>query len=241
MNTFEPLGERRPVPKLARILIILLIVSVIALVILMGLQQPDSSTQNGSVEFVIATQELTSGEDLVIGVNNATLYVPRAAVELAGSIVIFPREPNLFSMAGEPEWLRPLVVNIEYRDEAGTPYTDVTFSMPVQMCFKMIPDRWKDYTNNPDDYRVQYYAEEQDPPRWESLLPMQAYPERSELCGETNHLSLFALATKTDTTIPVTGADPTPGPKNLLETLINILGQNSGDSSGGGSGGAYEP
>jgi hypothetical protein len=237
MNSYDPLGERQPVPKLAIALIILLLLSVIALVFLIGSNPPDSSTQSGSVEFVIATQELTTGDDLVIGVNNATLYVPRAAVELAGSIVIFPREPNLFPVAGEPEWFRPLVVNIEYRDEAGKPYPEVTFSIPVQICFKITPDRWKDYTDNPDDFQVQHYAEKQDPPRWVSLSPKQAYPDRRELCGETNHLSLFALATKSDTTIPVTGTDPTSEPKNLLETLADIFGQNSGDSSGG----VYEP
>jgi hypothetical protein len=237
MYNYDPLGERRPIPKLAIALIILLIIGVIALVIIIGSQSPDSSTQNGSTEFVIATQELASGGDLVISVNNATLYVPRAAIELAGSIIIFPREPNLFPVAGEPEWFRPLVVNIEYRDEAGKPYPEVIFSNPVQICFKITPDGWKDYTDNPDDFQVQHYSEEQEPPRWVSLTPKQAYPDRRELCGETDHLSLFALATKSDTTFPVTGIDPTPGPKTLLETLTDLFGQNSGGSSGG----VYEP
>jgi hypothetical protein len=235
------LGEKRSTPKFARILIILLIISVIVLVILIGLNPPDSSTQSGSVEFVIATQELTTGKDFVISASNTTLYVPRSAVQLAGSIVIFPREPNLFPMAGEPEWFRPLIVNIEYRDEAGKPYPEVTFSEPVQICFKIIPDRWKGYEDNPDDFQVQYYAEEQDPPRWVSLAPFQAYPERNELCGQTDHLSLFALATKSDTAIPITGANSTPEPKNPLEILGNIFRPNSDDSSGGGAGGVYEP
>ena len=65
-NTKLP-GEETPrVPKLATGLIVLLIVSVIVLVVLIGSQQPDSSTQAGEVEFAIATQVLASGQDIII-------------------------------------------------------------------------------------------------------------------------------------------------------------------------------
>lgn len=194
MRKIEVPGEESRVPKFAIVIIILLVAGIVVLVILMGLQQP-SSTQAGYVEFGTVTEELIPDEDFVINFNNATLYVPRAAIQLAGSITIFPREPNLFSNAGEPGWSRPLVIEIEYRDEAGNPYAKVTFSMPIQICFKVTQERWLDYLNRQDAYQVQHYADERDPPRWEPL-PMLMFPDRNELCGETDHLSIFALAIK---------------------------------------------
>ena len=187
-------GEDARVPKFVTVIIILLIAGIIALVILMGLQQP-GSTQAGFVESGIVTEEFIPDEDLVINFNNATLYVPRAAIQLAGNITIFPREPNLFSNASDSGWFRPLVIEIEYRDEAGILYSEATFSMPVQVCFKVTQERWLDYLYRQDEYQVQRYADKRNPPRWEPL-PMVTFPDRNELCGETDHLSIFALAIK---------------------------------------------
>lgn len=207
MYKLEVPEEEPRVPKLAIVIIILLIVGVISLVVYMGLQKPDSSTQAGSVEFAIATQELAPGEDIVIGVNNSTLYLPGDAINLPGSIAIFPRAPNLFPTPGDTRWIRTLVVNVEFRDGDGKPVQQVTLAKPAEICFKITKERWEDYTRHPDEYEVQIYSEEKDPPLWEPL-PMTAYPERSELCGQVDHLSIFALATRPETTIPLT--DPTP-------------------------------
>ena len=202
----NPGGEPR-VPKFAIAFIVLLVAGIIVLGVLIGSQQPASSIQAGYGEFDIATEELTHDGNLAVGANNVTLYVPRAAIRLTGSIIIFPREPNLFPNAGEPGWSRPLVVNVEYRDENGVPYSDATFSIPVDICFKITRARWSDYLLRPDEYQVQHYAEDQNPPRWEPL-PLAPYPERNELCGKTYHLSLFALAIKEGATNPFTGSDP---------------------------------
>jgi len=230
MYKLEVPGERSTVPKLAIVIIVLLLVGVIALVILMGLQQPDSSTQAGSVEFAIATQEFAPGEDIVIGVNNVTLYLPGDAINIAGSISIFPRAPNLFSPPGETKWIRPLVVNVEFRDVQGKPVQHVTFAKPAEICFKITKERLEDYTRHPNEYEVQTYSEEKDPAIWEPLT-MVTHPDRSQLCGQTDHFSIFALATKPDTTIPLTEPTLTPDPSQ----------EPSNDSSNNQSGGLYEP
>jgi len=230
MYKLETPGERSRVPRLAIVIIILLVVSILALVILMGLQQPESSTQAGSAEFAIATQEFAPGEDIVIGVNNASLYLPGDAINVAGSISIFPRAPNLFSPPGETKWIRPLVVNVEFRDGQGKPVQHITFAKPAEICFKITKERWEDYTRHPNEYEVQTYSEEKDPPIWEPLA-MVTHPDRNQLCGQIDHFSLFALATKPDITIPLTEPTLTPnspqGPSN--------------DSPNYQSGGVYEP
>jgi hypothetical protein len=232
MNKLDRLNAGPRIPKFVRITMILLVVSVIALVVLIGLQRPDSSTQAGSMEFVIVTQQVTSSEDIVIGVNNATLYLPAGAIEMPGSIAIFPREPNLFTISSDTKWMRPLVVNVEFRNGEGKPVPNITFTKPAEICFKITVERWQDYTRHPDEYEVQTYVEEKDPPVWEPLT-MVTHPDRSQLCGQTDHFSLFALATKPETTIPLTGLTETPVPTQ--ESPNNSSGGNNrGD-------GAYEP
>jgi hypothetical protein len=207
---------------------------VVALVVLIGLQRPDSSTQAGGLEFTIATQAVKVGEDIVISINNATLYVPHGAISVAGSLAIFPREPNLFTPPGDTKWARPLVVNVEFRDEEGRPVQNLVFTKPAEICFKISPDRWKDYTGHPNEYEVQTYMEGNNPPTWEPLS-LVAYPERSELCGQTEHFSLFALATKPQTTIPV--VDPTSTPDTTPGFFENLFNNSSDDQSGT----IYEP
>jgi hypothetical protein len=237
MNKLDRLNAGPRIPKFIRITMILLVVSVIALVVLIGLQRPDSSTQAGSMEFVIVTQQVTSSEDIVIGVNNAILYLPAGAIDMPGSIAIFPREPNLFSTPGDTEWIRPLVVNVEFRDGQGKPVSFLTLAKPAEICFKITNERWKDYTRHPNEYEVQTYAEEKNPPRWEPLI-LVTHPERSELCGQTDHLSLFALATKPETKIPLTDPTQTPNPSQ------EPSGNSSNNSSGADESGElelYEP
>ena len=236
-NTNLPGEETTRVPKLATGLIILLIVSVIVLVVLIGLQRPDSSTQAGEVEFAIATQAFASGEELIIGINNVTLYVPRDALNMAGSIAIFPREPNLFTVSDNPTWIRPLVVNVEFRGGNGTPVPTVTLTKPAEICFKITQERWADYTQHPGEYEVQAYSENKDPPIWEALS-LATHPERYQLCGETNHLSLFALATKPETIIPLTG--PTQS-SNASQEQSGQFFTNPFGNDESGSGEPYEP
>lgn len=207
MSIYGSDASESPVPKFALIAMASLVVGVIVLVVLIGLGRPESSTQNGSIEFYRAAQEIVVGQEIVIGVNNATLYVPKDAINMAGSIFIFPREPNLFTPPGDTTWIRPLVVNVEFRDSAGTPIPHIKFVKPAEICFRITKERWKDYTNHPNEYQVQTYSEEKNPPTWEPLQ-MVTHPERLQLCGVIDHLTLFALATKPGTLIPL--FDPTP-------------------------------
>jgi hypothetical protein len=195
-------------PKFAVIAMGVLLVGAIALVFLIGRKQPDSSTHSGSIEFVKVTQVVSPSQDIVIGVNNATLYVPKEATTLPGIISITPREPNLFSNVAEKGWVRSPVVNVEYWNGQGTPYPEVSFTIPAQICFKITSELWQAYALHPDEFQIQYYAEELKPTRWQPL-PLTVYPDRLQLCGETDHLSIFALAIKSKTVIPVTGATPT--------------------------------
>jgi hypothetical protein len=149
-----------------------------------------------------SSKETVPGQELVVGVKDATLYVPKDVATMAGVITISALEPNLYPVAGE-EWIRPQVVDIKYLNRDGAPYLNVVFSKPVLICFE-IKERWEDYTQHPDEYLVQYYAKEQDPPGWVTL-PMSANPDRYQLCGQTGHLSIFALAEKPQKEIPITG------------------------------------
>lgn len=211
MYQVGPPGERSTIPKFAKYVFMLVIMSIFALIVLIGLKPPESSTQAGSFQYAIVTQEVASGEGYIIGVNNAILYVPQGAITMAGSITIFPREPNLFSTPGDREWERSLVVNVEFRDGEGTLVPKVTFATPAEICFKITRERWNDYSLHPDEYQVHTYSEEANPPAWQPLN-MVAYPDRLHLCGQTDHLSLFALATRPQTVIPLTGPTPTPEP-----------------------------
>jgi hypothetical protein len=185
-----------------------LIIGTIILVILIGLKRPDSSTHTGSIEFVKVTQEVVPNQDIVIGVNNAVLFIPKDATTIPGIVSITPREPNLFANAAEKGWIRSPVVNVEYWNGQGTPYPQMSFAKPAEICFKITSELWQAYTQTPDQFQVQYYAEDLKPAVWEPL-PLVAYADRLQLCGKTDHLSIFALAIRQKTVIPVTGATPT--------------------------------
>jgi hypothetical protein len=235
MYKLEMPEEKRPIPTIAKITFVILIVSIIALVVLIGIQAPTSSTQAGAFEFVQVTQEYQPGQDIVIGVNNATLYVPGDAIKIQGSIAIFPREPNLFTPPNDTTWVRPLVVNVEFRDGEGKPVPEFNFAKPAEICFRITDDRWKDYSLHRNEYEVQTYAEEKEPPVWEPL-PLVTRPENVQLCGQTDHLSVFALATKPETIIPLTGPTPTRDPARPPSNPDNNLPGNNNNS-----GGLYEP
>jgi len=198
------LKKAAPVPKFAIAAMVILVASIFAMIMFMR-SKPASS------------QETVPGKDLVIGVDDATLYVPKDVAVLAGVISISSLEANLYPAAGE-DWIRPQVVNVQYLNRDGVPYLNVVFSKPVLICF-MIKERWQDYTEHPDEYQVQYYAEKQDVPGWVTL-PMSVNSDRYQLCGESGHLSTFAVAMKPLKDIPITGGEsggtPTPTPIGFI-------------------------
>jgi hypothetical protein len=203
-----------PVPKAAIAAIVILVVGVIAMVVYIR-SKPASS------------QVAVPGQELIIGVDRVTLYVPKDAAVLDGVISISSLTSNIYSIAGEEStWFRSQVVDVQYLDRQGVPYIDVTFPQPVSVCF-MIKERWDDYIQHPDEYLVQYYAEEQTPPVWVTL-PMSAMADRFQLCGQTEHLSIFALAVKPPKEIPITG-------ETLIPTLVSSPTPTSVGTPGPGS------
>jgi hypothetical protein len=96
------------------------------------------------------------------------------------------------------------VVNIEYWDEEGVHYTSITFPEPIRICFTLTAEQWKEFLQRPDDFNVQFFDSEKFPSQW-ITLSMVMDPNRYELCGQTDHLSLYALAIRSEESIPVTG------------------------------------
>jgi len=233
------LTDRRPVTRIVFGVSVVLAFIVIALVILVGLEPPDSSIQVSTLEFVIAADEVHPKENLIVSAGNVTLYVPNDAIDVAGSIAITTREPNLFSLEGEG-WSRPNVVNIEFRSAEGLPLPLVVLAKPAQVCFKITQDQWLDYLLRPDEYLVQFYDQLLVPAQWVPI-GMAEDAEQNQLCGLTDHLSLFALAIKTpQSEIPFVDVTPTSKPNTFFDLLNDFFGQDTQDTDGQ-SGGVYEP
>jgi hypothetical protein len=175
-----------------------------SVVIFLGPQLPDSGT--GNTEFMQIPRVNKAEQEIVVSANKITLYVPKDGLDsgLTGNFVILPQDPNLYSYASAPEWSLPVVVDIQYRNEEGILYPGFTFSKPVRICFTLTPEQWKDFTRSPGDFQVQYFDNQKSPFRW-LALPVATDPEGYELCTETDHLSIYALAIKSKEEIPVTG------------------------------------
>jgi hypothetical protein len=224
------ISDEPGIPKFARVLIAILAVGVLVFVVLIGLRSPSTSAQASAIESAPVIQEFIPGQvqGFVIGVNNAMLYMPADAITIAGKITIVPREPNMYPMAGE-NWVRLLVVDVQFTDTTGKTFRQMALFRPAEICFKITRERWEDYASHPDDYQVQYYAEGNNPPAWVTL-PMITHPDQNQLCGVTDHLSLFALATRPETLIPLTGG-PTPTPVTFwgLFGLDSLFGDDSVD------------
>lgn len=209
MYDIEKPDGRAPVPKSALILISVLILSIIPLAILIGSLASNSSAQNELAEIVQVTRVHDPERETVVIAERVILYVPKDATDLSGNFVMQPRQPNLFAYAGEAEWTRPVVVDIQYQNADGVPFPSVTFSQPVSICFILTPEQWTDFSKRPDAYQVQYFDERQSPYRWVSY-PLAIDPEENQLCTQTDHLSIYALAVKEQEVIPITGPTSFP-------------------------------
>jgi hypothetical protein len=232
MNGIEQQGGKPAFPSFGIFLIGFLAVIMLPLIILVMLQSP-TSRQQEAVAFVQIPQKQNNEQEIIVSADKATLYVPEDATDLTGNFVISPRKPDLYSFASEAEWSRPIVVDIEYRNAEGVNYPGITFSKPVSICFTLTLEQWEDFSQRPDDFQVQHYDEKQSPSRWVSL-PRTKDPDGYELCGQTDHFSIYALAIKPAAVIPVTGptltptASPPPTP-TVFNTQESRRDQNSDD------------
>jgi hypothetical protein len=188
------------------IITLVVVAGVATLVVTQGLKRPESSTQDGSIEFTQNDGQLVPGQDASISMDNVTVSVPAKAIQAAGSLSITSRELDLLPVADD-EWSRIQVVNVEYRDADGTLKTHATFASPVEICFQVTQQQWLEYLDAPDDYQVQTYTESDKV--W-GALTLSTHPDQRQLCGLTDHLSLFALAVRQQVIIPITGVTPTP-------------------------------
>jgi hypothetical protein len=205
-------GDEPGTPRIAIVVVLLLLAGIIGLIIFQGLTRPVSSTQAGSVLAAQVTQQVTPGQPSTVSVGTITVYLPANATSQPVTVAITPREPNLYQAAGETGWSRPQVINVELRDPAANIQPNVTFSQPAEVCFQLTAAQWSDYTQNTGNYQIQYYDESLNPPHWVAL-PLTTHPQQAQLCGQTMHFSLFALAVRAQVGVPVTGATPFPTPK----------------------------
>ena len=202
---YNQLPEARPsTPKFAIIAIIVLVLGIFTLFFLLK-NRTFSYSSPQRIVYAPATQVYTPGKAVTLSVANITVYVPADATNLQGTFSIIQRDPTDFVDANTSDWTRPQIVNVEYLDESGSPYSQVIFFHSIEVCFNLAPVVWRDYGLHPDHYLIQYYAEDQTPPYWQTLA-MTTHVDRSQLCGLSPHLSTFGLAAYEIPQIPITGA-----------------------------------
>jgi hypothetical protein len=234
------LDEMRPYASYIIIVIVYIGVISSTLVFIPGYHLPVGSRmiipQTGSSEFAGVTREIIPSIDMTLGFGNAALYVPKGSTNMAGYLSMTLREPDLFLSADGSGWTRPFVVDIEYQNYQGTPTPSISLFNPVQICFQVNEKMWRDYTRRPAAYQFEYYAEALSVPRWVAL-PMNTDPEHLQLCGESDHLSIFALAIKVargdlPPMIPITGATPFPtnAPTDVIPTDLIPTKEHDKDS-----------
>jgi hypothetical protein len=140
---------------------------------------------------------MLTGESMRLIPGDVLVMIPGGVLEEGGTLVIEPHEPDILREAGEPGWSRPLIVNVELRDRFGQTLSDIDFASPIEICFVLQQDQWQHYRRSPSEFDIQIYDEYQIPPGWQSL-PRLSYGMRHEFCGRVSHLSLIALAIKTE-------------------------------------------
>jgi hypothetical protein len=202
MYKSRPMVKGRYFPDLLTIIIAALVIVEGFIFFPMVVHKTPASTSNIPVEAAPVTKEIIPGEDMVLSLGDLTLYLPKGATSQPGYISMIPGEPNLHASASDAGWIRPTVVNIEYRNHQGRPVAGISFYKPASICFQFEKELWQDYTRRPDAYQVEYYAESLFLSRW---LPLQttANPESHQLCGQTYHLSLYALAIMPEAGVPL--------------------------------------
>lgn len=219
MYKSKPMDARRHFPNSVLIIIALVVISGSMVILLrsrsadgVSIQtNPQTNPQANPVVLERVTKAISSDADTTLSLGDMTLYVPTGATNLAGFISINPGQPNLFPAAGEPGWTRPVIVSVEYRDNEGTLASGISFLKLVQICFKLNDAQWQDFNQRLNAYQVQYYAENLGLSRW-IVLPRVTNPDKQQVCGAADHLSMFALAIKP--------ADPTQIPSPTLSPTI---------------------
>ena len=183
------------------VFMILLIIGLTGVVIWMGLSNPQSSTTEPTLPALVQSRAKVSndyasyisvtGQNIEIHPDDVIVKIPDEAINTKGFLSIIKREAEMFPDAGEPGWNRPNIANIEFLDDLEQRIERFEFEKPIEICFVLDNETWKDFIHNRDYYQVQIFIEE--PANWVSL-PITFNYDRHELCGISKRLSLFALA-----------------------------------------------
>lgn len=217
---------------------VIIVAFMIVLAALMMLHQRSRAENVVSpIEVLLGTPPGPSGEIQTITLGPVTVYVPPDATTEAGSINISLASPSQALVGDDSGWNRAYVVNVEFRNPNGMTLQEISFNEPVEICFNLTQAEWQAFMAQTDAYQVQHFDEQANPPGW-VMLPEKTYPARRQLCGQTTHLSLFALASNLE--LPVTA--PTsinPGFGTIVPTRTSVSVQptrprRDGASSEGG-------
>ena len=200
---------------------VIIVAFMIMLAALMMLHQRSRAENVVSpIEVLLGTPPGPSGEIQTITQGPVTVYVPPEATTEAGSINISLASPNQALVVDDSGWNRAYVVNVEFRNPSGTTLPGISFNEPVEVCFNLTQQEWQAFMAQTDAYQVQHFDEQANPPGW-VMLPEKTYPARRQLCGQTTHLSLFALANNLEQ--PATGPTSiSPGFGTIVPTRTSV-------------------
>lgn len=183
------------------------VIIAVFMVLLMGLmllhQVSRSENFVNPIEILQGTPLAAANELLTITQDDVTVYVPPDATTQAGTITIAAAQPDLMMVSDNTEWMLHKVANLEFQTPNGL-LADISFSQPLDICFRLTEQQWQEFSAQPGIYQVRHYIEEANPPYWE-VLPQTTYPDQRQVCGQSYTLSAFALAIRVDTQVPVTG------------------------------------
>lgn len=156
-DKYLPDPEVSNVPKIAIILIGMLVLGTLILVLIQSMKPPVVVPLSNEV--LLATPLGPANDLTVITKDDVTVYVPPNAVNLAGSISIVAPEQDQ-PVAEDPDWIRPRVVNVEFIDSDGTTVDDLALFRPIEVCFALTEEQWLDFNSRPGFYQVQHYNDQ---------------------------------------------------------------------------------
>jgi len=198
LNTERPVVR---VPKLGSI-VAAFILSLILLILAHSWSQ--SKHLVSPLEILLGTPQAPAREPVEISRDDVTVYMPASATELEGTLSIAVAQPDLVLVIQNIKWIVPKVVHVEFLRPDGALVPAISFSEPLEVCFTLAEDHWQAFMQDTGAYQVRYYADQQNPPGWQSL-PQVTHPDRHQVCGQTGKLSMFGLAIRAQVGMPVTG------------------------------------
>jgi hypothetical protein len=159
------------------------------------------------MKFTQTSQSIVPGENAIISVDGVSVLVPKESIDNPGNVTISIRDLSTNPIIEDYGWSFDKVANIEYF-EFGTTYNpEKTYTPNLIVCFELTEDQWVNYTSDSTSYYIRrFHSTTQS---WESLEPV-SHDVQKVICGETENLSLFALAHKSPEETPSSSESPEP-------------------------------